>query len=438
MNLDEIKDLKDNINKSFKRIVGDENDSVVELKTMEVEAQKILKSLKIQFSGRNINETSLGIVNILYISLVIQQIMQISVPTFISKNRFEEYKENEGYEIIENNYIFTERNNLILKQNISTENMLKLEAFFDNLVKDNKPITILAIEEPEAHIHPAYQRLVYKDIYENDNISTIYTTHSTHITSITPIKSIIHLIKREDNSTEAYSTTNLELDDKTCNDLERYINVKRGELYFGKAVVLVEGIAEEYFIPKFSKILGNDLDKKGIIICNIDSTNFNPYVKLLEKLDIPYIVITDGDIRKEVNGQERTNSLLKDAFDIETEDLEEESLKALYEKYNIFIGEDTFEIDFLCKSQSNENLKNEIIEQYKNLSGMTDIAKSNFKQKLDNKEYVEALKLIENNIGKGRFSQRISQSNFIEDNDIPVYIKEAINRIYGMVKKIYE
>ena len=43
MNLDEIKDLKDNINKSFKRIVGDENDSVVELKTMEVEAQKIQK-----------------------------------------------------------------------------------------------------------------------------------------------------------------------------------------------------------------------------------------------------------------------------------------------------------------------------------------------------------------------------------------------------------
>ena len=67
-----------------------------------------------------------------------------------------------------------------------------------------------------------------------------------------------------------------------------------------------------------------------------------------------------------------------------------------------------------------------------------DIAKNNFKQKLDNKEYVEALNLIENNIGKGRFSQRISQSNFIESNNIPVYIKKAINKIYGMVRKIYE
>ena len=37
------------------------------------------------------------------------------------------------------------------------------------------------------------------------------------------------------------------------------------------------------------------LDRKGIICCNINSTNFKPYVQFLDTLGIPYVVITDGD-----------------------------------------------------------------------------------------------------------------------------------------------
>ena len=37
------------------------------------------------------------------------------------------------------------------------------------------------------------------------------------------------------------------------------------------------------------------LDEKGIIVCNINCTNFKPYVKLLMKLNIPFVVGADGE-----------------------------------------------------------------------------------------------------------------------------------------------
>lgn len=70
---------------------------------------------------------------------------------------------------------------------------------------------------------------------------------------------------------------------------------KRGELYFGKGIILVEGISEEYLVPAVAEVLGMPLDDQGIIVCNIDSANFKPYAQLLDLLHIPWVLFTDGD-----------------------------------------------------------------------------------------------------------------------------------------------
>ena len=138
--------------------------------------------------------------------------------------------------------------------------------------------------------------VIYKDVIQNSNNSVLLTTHSTHITAIAPINSIVHLHNDGTKGTEIHATAAMPMDEGEFLDVERYLDVKRGEIYLGKAVLLVEGIAEEYLVPRFAELLGKPLDEKGIIVCNINCTNFTPYVKLLHSLAIPYaVIITDGD-----------------------------------------------------------------------------------------------------------------------------------------------
>ena len=92
----------------------------------------------------------------------------------------------------------------------------------------------------------------------------------------------------------AVSTADLDLTAQELADIERYLDVTRGEIVFAKGVILVEGEAEEFLVPVLAKKLGHDLDKLGITVCSIGGTHFLPYVKFLgpNGLHIPYAVVT--------------------------------------------------------------------------------------------------------------------------------------------------
>jgi putative ATP-dependent endonuclease of OLD family len=155
----------------------------------------------------------------------------------------------------------------------------------EQLTKQNaRDHTFLGIEEPEAHLHPHLQRLVYKDLlrprahqtgtYEKNNAQTIIlTTHSPHIVSVSPLKSLVLLKKSSDGkSSEGVSTANLNIDEKEIADLERYIDVTRGEILFAKGIILVEGDAEEFLLPILGKLNNYDFDKLGISVCSVYNT----------------------------------------------------------------------------------------------------------------------------------------------------------------------
>lgn len=80
-------------------------------------------------------------------------------------------------------------------------------------------------------------------------------------------------------------------------DLQRYIDVTRGELFFARGIIFVEGDAERFLIPEFAAALDVDLDALGVSVCSVASANFLPYVKLVgpDALDIPFVILTDLD-----------------------------------------------------------------------------------------------------------------------------------------------
>ena len=323
----------------------------------------------------------------------------------------------------------------------------------------SKGVTILAIEEPEAHLHPVNQRLIYRDVIQNSSNSVLLTTHSTHITAIAPIDSIVHLHDDREGGTVIHATATMPMCDGEFLDVERYLDVKRGEIYLGKAVILVEGIAEEYLIPRFADLLGKPLDEKGIIVCNINCTNFTPYVKLLRSLDIPYAVITDGDYYYVNEEEERVyhqmdnddsdeksgwlgmeiieqmiNELGLNGNEKMPDDLEEK--EQLFYSLGLFVGYYTFEVDMMeCAAIPNNNSEKplEVISDlFSELTTGGAQQKQNFKKELKAGEYWKCLNKIEGNgIGKGRFAQRLSGVCMKEH--IPGYIQSAIDYIYKKV-----
>lgn len=133
--------------------------------------------------------------------------------------------------------------------------------------------------------------VIYKDVIQNSNNSSTFDNSFYTYNCNSSINSIVHLHNDGTKGTEIHATAAMPMDEGEFLDVERYLDVKRGEIYLGKAVLLVEGIAEEYLVPRFAELLGKPLDEKGIIVCNINCTNFTPYVKLLHSLAIPYAVI---------------------------------------------------------------------------------------------------------------------------------------------------
>ena len=97
----------------------------------------------------------------------------------------------------------------------------------------------------------------------------------------------------------------------------------------------------------------------------------------------------------------------------------------------MFIGNYTIEVDIMEKSQEAE--KKILFEIFNELTSGGDRQKRNFKSELEIGEYWKCLSKIENNIGKGRYAQRLSTQCMI--GHIPDYIKNAINYICNEVKK---
>jgi putative ATP-dependent endonuclease of OLD family len=175
------------------------------------------------------------------------------------------------------------------------------EAYLSVLVAeefDKFATPILLIEEPEAHLHPSAVRLFWRFIEKMPG-QKIISTHSGDIISSVPISKIRRIcgtigsnrIKRILDS--AFSSN-----EKI--KLRNYLTYNRGELFFAKLWLLVEGETEYIFLDN---LLNNDgfLDKKGIRIIQCAHISAAVILKIANELNMPWFMITDGDTQGQDN-----------------------------------------------------------------------------------------------------------------------------------------
>lgn len=154
---------------------------------------------------------------------------------------------------------------------------------------------ILAVEEPEAHLHPQAQRALTRQLM-GSSIQTIVSTHSTFVSDLVKPTEVV-LLKRTGNRASARFVKEGYLDETEERTLSRYIRGSTSEFYFARCVVLVEGDSDRSALPIFARAKGEDFDRLGISIVQVQGQNFKPFMKLFaqDALDIPWIILCDND-----------------------------------------------------------------------------------------------------------------------------------------------
>ena len=302
--------------------------------------------------------------------------------------------------------------------------------------------TILAIEEPEAHLHPHLQRLVFRDFLRRES-PVLLTTHSPHIASVAPLQSIVLL--RDDpggDGSKGRSTLEAGLLNPEVKDLERYIDATRAEVLFARGVILVEGASELFLVPAVAEDMGNALDEYGITVCSVHGTDFAPYAKLLgpQGLSIPFVVLTDGDWytrkgEKLSRGLRRVVSVATAMGHPESASLSEmhqerqwDELRDAGEEIGVFVGNYTLEVDLFDSSHGPELVDSlrELGAPRRRVQALLELA--NDKYELDDNDAKRLLRTIER-IGKGRVAQRLASR--VDAKRFPAYITDGILRITG-------
>lgn len=177
-----------------------------------------------------------------------------------------------------------------------TQSLAVLTLFNAFLQTWSKGTSIIAIEEPEAHLHPNAVRALWKLV---DRIpgQKIISTHSGDLLSEVPSEYVVRLDRQPAVTVPRY-VRNIEWDDKKNKKKKQFdfhIRYSRGELLFARCWILVEGESELTLLPELARYLGKNLERSGVRCVAHRHAGIGMFITVAEEMGIHWIALTDND-----------------------------------------------------------------------------------------------------------------------------------------------
>jgi energy-coupling factor transporter ATP-binding protein EcfA2 len=175
--------------------------------------------------------------------------------------------------------------------------LLALHRLAQKAADNPKVQFILAVEEPEAFLHPQRQKELYQDIQaaQSDNLRVIVTTHSPYIVGETPFSSL-GLVRKQGQHSALHVPAIASQKEREMFDA--YSNEVNALLFFAEKVVLVEGESDARVIRVLlQKKLGAEAHRISII-SSAGNANFSPFLRMIrawKAANIPHLIVTDFD-----------------------------------------------------------------------------------------------------------------------------------------------